>query len=257
MFNLINMQTIIYLLVFIFVSCVISILAKGLLDGYNINLIKIGKYNNDKLEDFPLFQVSQEEYIISLNKVNEFLSRAIKNDESCLSLNDNEINLLMCKGKIYVKPFDLLSENGIVFYYFKNNKLIQKYIFFIPFGGLYCGEVELKIVRVDELVTNPTNEELEKINSLSCQIAIYENSVHYDEINQSNQAGLFISKWILEQESKTKVGSYFHQSPLTLGIFNSDLNYSSEEIKDVLMKKIQLVEIVENKLLFHANRNSL
>jgi hypothetical protein len=251
------MQTIINLLVFLFVSCVISILAKGLLDGYNINLIKIGKYNNDKLDGFPLFQVSQEEYIISLNKVNEFLTQAIKNVESCLLLDENEINLLMCKGKMYVKPFDLLSENGIIFYYLKNNKLIQKYIFFVPFGGLYCGEIELKIVRIDELVTNPTDEELEKINSLSCRIAIYENSVHYDEINQSDQVSLFISKWIQDQESKTKVGSYFHQSPLTLGIFNSDLNYSSEEIKEVLTKKIQLIEIVENKLLFHANCSNL
>jgi hypothetical protein len=240
--------------VFMLVFAISAILgfSKMFINGYNHNLIKTGLFNNNKLKQFPLYEASQEKYVASINKVNEFLSSAISNTICEISFDSDEINSLVCRGVTFVKPFDLLNENGIVFYYIEGNKIFKKNIYFIPFGGLFCYELEIRLVNAKEIVTSPTKEEREKIEMLKCPIIILEDSVYSDNKSQSSLEKS-INQWIQNQESKTKIGSYFYKSSLVLNLFNSDLNYSSEEINDILIKKVNLMEMINNKLFFHAN----
>jgi hypothetical protein len=210
---------------------------RGIYIGY---LIDIGSYNNNELEEFPLYSTSEEEYCCILKKLNFFVKQILEGVNCIVSINGNDINGLIYKGLTPIKPYHLKSQIGLLFYFFENNRLFKRKMDYVgPDGVSYIKEEILFVLKIPYSTSKQT-------------FAKSEIFVREDFVYLASPSNLF-EEWIRKKESTGSIkGAFIYRSRFIHSLFNSDLNFTEEEIVNAL-KKITSVEIVDNQLIFTAD----
>jgi hypothetical protein len=212
---------------------------RGIYIGY---LIDRGTFRDKELDEFPLPCINEDDYENIIERLITFVSQIDNNTECCLTLNISDINCLVCNGLIPVKPYHLKSKNGLLFYYFELNRLFKKEMSYAGPDGVYYGINEILLSRKIPYATSDRF-------FTETEIFVREDFVYPDP--PANK----LEEWLREKESKLiRVrGNFICKSLFVRSLFNSDLNLAEEEIIAAL-KKVTSLEIVNNQLIFQANR---
>jgi hypothetical protein len=212
---------------------------RGIYIGY---LIDQGTFRDKELDEFPLPCINKDDYENIVEKIATFVSQLDNNIECCLTLNNNDINCLVCNGLTPVKPYHIKSENGLLFYYFELNRLFKQEMSYAGPDGVYYGINEILLSRKIPYATS------DRVFT-ETEIFVREDFVYPDP--PANK----LEEWFREKESKLIRGAFIYRSLFIRSLFNSDLNLSEEEIIAAL-KKVTSLEIVNNQLIFQANGES-
>jgi hypothetical protein len=208
----------------------------GIYIGYLINQ---GLYKTNELDEFPLYFTNEEEYSHALEKLNCFMLQILENLECRLSITSNDINCLVYKGLTPVKPYYLTSKTGLLFYYFELNRLFKRKMSYAGPDGVYSVKDEILFVQKIPYATSETI-------FTEPEIFVREDFV-YPDLPLNN-----LEVRLREKESKLIKGAFIYRSLFIRSLFNSDLNFTEEEIVNAL-KKVTSVEIVDNQLIFTAD----
>lgn len=210
---------------------------RGIYIGY---LIDTGIFRDKELDKFPLHFVDEEdEYNNTVEKLVVFMSQIANKKECRLSLNGNDINCLVYNGLTPIKPYHLKSKNGLLFYYFEFNRFFKQEMSYAGPDGVYLGTNEIFFAKKVPYATSDQT-------FIEPEIFVREDFV-YLELPKSN-----LEEWFREKESKLIKGAFIYKSPFIRSLFNSNLNFTEEEIVNAL-KKVTSVEIVDNQLIFTAD----
>jgi hypothetical protein len=232
--HLINTITILVALRFSFAF------AKIFIGIYIGTLIDSGLYHSNELNVFPLYLTDEEEYQCILRKITLFIEQILKDVNCTILINGDNINCLIYKGLTPVKPYQLKTKIGLLFYCFEENRLFKKKMDFVGPGGVYSIKEEVLFV---PKIPYSTSEK----TFTDPEIFVKEDFLY------PNPPSNKLEEWIREKESNGSIkGAFIYRSPFIRSLFNSDLNFAEEEIVDAL-KKITSVKIVDNQLIFTAD----
>jgi hypothetical protein len=210
---------------------------RGIYIGY---LIDAGLYHSNELNEFPLYVADEEEYKCILKKLTLFIEQILEDVNCTISINSDDINCLIYKGLTPVKPYQLKAKIGLLFYFFEENRLFKRKMDFVGPGGVYSVKEEILFV---PKIPYSTSEQ----TFADSEIFVEEDFI-YPKV-PSNK----VEEWIREKESTGSVkGAFMYRSPFTRSLFNSDLNFTEEELVNAV-KKITSVGIVDNQLVFTAD----
>jgi hypothetical protein len=171
--------------------------------------------------------------------------RQIFDNENCnIAITENDINSLVYKGEIPVKPYCLKDKVGLLFYYFEENRLFKKSMYYAGPGGVYSIKEEILFIPKIPYATKEGTFTEPKI-------FVREEFVY--PAPPSNK----LEEWIRNKElnNGSIKGAFMYRSQFIISLFNSDLNFTKEEMTEAL-EKITSVKIVNNQLIFYANGES-
>jgi hypothetical protein len=187
------------------------------------HLIEQGLYTSEDLDAFPVNHITGDEYNLILEKASLFVHQALSEIECVLSLNVDEINCLVSQGLTPVKP-QALGSGGLLFYYFVDNKLFE-----------------------EKMCSAGT-----KVGHYNTELSINFGSLLTPPDGLPSRPGIFIRH---EEIALNPRVSFIYRSRFISSIFNSDLDFTKEEITDVL-KKVTSLAIVDSQLVFTADPNN-
>jgi hypothetical protein len=228
---------IIYIIAFLLVFIMFYIIFGGMYASY---LIDNGFYTSQELDEFPTYLTSKEEYNCILKKLIFFVSQTLENKMSSLSVTSDNINCLVCKGLTPVKPYSLMIGRGLLFYYFEGNILFEIQMSYGGTSRIYSTKNKILFILK---YTCPYSERIFNEPEIC---------VMQDFIYPTPPSGR-LEEWIRKKESEVVPIGRIYRSPIIRNLFNSDLDFSEEEIVNAL-KKVTSVEIVDNQLVFYSNQ---
>ena len=230
--------------IFIFFGLFALIVFYKIFSGIYISyLINQGLYRNKELEEFSLNLTNEEEYNLILEKINLFISQILEGLECSLSMNSDDINCLIYKGLTPIKPYALTSKIGLLLYSFELNRLFEEKISYAGSDGV-CYE-KYEILFDLKIPYNVINQP-----SAQPDILIKKKFIYPDL--PSNK----LEEWIREkEENTTPIVSFIYRSNFILSLFNTDLDFTQQNIIEAL-KKIKSLEIVDSQLIFTADTHN-
>jgi hypothetical protein len=209
-------------------------------------LIVEGQFKSTELDNFPIYEVGQEEYAFVLDKINSFYEDAANDVECSLLLDANEINCLACDGVTPIKPFGLAKESGLLFFYFEDGKLFRKRMFC---GGPVDVTSELAQIKIVEIPINQSRSE--NPNFPYCRIGIHKDFVR----QKKNDAPSAFDQWIGKRSSKIppQIVKYLYDS-IVRDFIKANSSFSEKDVRSILIHKITSLEISSSRLALHANK---
>jgi hypothetical protein len=202
------------------------------------NNINSGSFSSETLDDFPTHDSCELDYDIAVQKVQQFISSLISNDDqpSSLILNGDEINSLIQEGKALNKIEAIKSSDGLLFYSIKDDSLLCQYLKFIYPVGISHGTREVMFMRI-----SPEQSTIKE----SC-IVILNRPIH------QNAARTIIEKWTRKKECENLPGDYFHDSLFAHSLFNTGLRFEKNEMRKIL-RKVSSIQVTYCQIFFHAD----
>lgn len=208
---------------------------QGLYIGY---LITSGRFRSHDLDNFTLYKTSVEEYREVLHKVDLFVAKIIENVDCFLSISSDDMNCFTYRGTIPVKPYQLINPPGLIFYFFKENRLFKQEMSYAGPAGICSRIREIILIKMaPEMIKNIEPDFLRSWIFVSEAFADSRKIINKNEVQ------------MIEEQSKILVGAFPYRSPIIRNLFNSDLNFTEEEIVKSL-RKITSVEIIDSQLVF-------
>jgi hypothetical protein len=187
------------------------------------------------------------EYTSILKKVNAFILNVL-NDENPspqLSFTEHDINLLACnQGK---SNKDRASDDEHLVYSFENNRLFEEkstYVWMLFKYKIIARKFEIVFIKrqVKDLLDREDESPRSRIivNKLFINIKPPKDK---------------LEEWLRNLKSDIVPGGFLYRYSFTKLLFNSDLDFTGEQIENAL-KKVTSVAIVEDRLIFYVNRSS-
>jgi hypothetical protein len=181
-------------------------------------------------------------YNTLLKRVNTFVANVLtdKSLSPHLSLTDRDINYLVCKG-IDLSTYQSSNEESFL-YSFDNNSLFEQKTIVIW--------SDKALVKTFEIIFIESScKDLLDTNSESPRSRILVNKLFVHPTPPKNK----LEEWIRNRKSEVVPGGFLYRYSFTQSLFNSDLDFTEEQIENAL-KKVTVVKIIDNQLIFYANR---
>jgi hypothetical protein len=182
------------------------------------------------------------QYNSILEKINAFITAILGDDNlsSQLLLKDSDMNCLVSK-EITFNQETYHSNNESFLYSLQNNRLFEQ-------KTIYLADSKTLVRSFEIIFIKRSCEDPLDITSKDQKLRIIVNKIFVHPSPPKNK----LEEWIRSRNSKIVPGGFFCRYSFTRSLFNSDLDFTEEEIESAL-KKITSVEIVDNQLIFTAD----
>jgi hypothetical protein len=176
-----------------------------------------------------------------LGKTISFITTLLNGEDISISLSGDEISYLCQQGML---SRNVLHVNESVIFYFEDNRLFELETTRFWFGTYIDHKRKLEIIFYKGLLRDRRESEAEYW--ANPKIIIEE--LYIDLVRPKNK----LIKWIRSIKSDMKIGGIFYNHSFSQYLFNSNLDFSQEQLESAL-KKVTSVEILDNHLIVIAN----
>jgi hypothetical protein len=179
------------------------------------------------------------QYNSILERINAFITTILGGDNlsSQLLLKDSDVNCLVSKGVTFNQD-TYHSNNESFLYSFRNNRLFEQ-------KTIYLSDSKTLMRTFEIIFIKRSCEDSLDITSKAQELRIIVNKIFVHPSPPRNK----LEEWIRNRNSGIVPGGFLYRYSFTRSLFNSDLNFTEEEIESAL-KKITSVEIVDDELIF-------